>query len=151
MARLGTSRSLGRSSSLLAEVLVHALPNCIFIKSRLSIFILISPPSLGIGLALAKLCHSHGARVLVGDLKLVPEAQKFVDSTPGSEVAFQKCDVSSWASLHELITTSVRQFGIVPDVYVPCAGVFEPPWSNFWDDTEKETYKVCLSSSLVFR
>ncbi len=22
----------------------------------------------------------------------------------------------------------------MPDIYVPSAGVFEPPWSNFWDD-----------------
>lgn len=30
----------------------------------------------------------------------------------------------------------------MPDVYVPCAGVFEPPWSNFWDDNEDEVYQM---------
>jgi hypothetical protein len=32
----------------------------------------------------------------------------------------------------------VKQFGSVPDMYAPVAGVFEPLWSNFWDDAEDE-------------
>ncbi|KAK0307004.1 hypothetical protein LTR91_014586 [Friedmanniomyces endolithicus] len=96
----------------------------------------------GIGLALVKLCHSKGARVLVGDLKLTKEAEEYISQTSGHKVAFAKCDVSSWRSLHDLITASVHKFGDVPDVYVPCAGVFEPRWSNFWDDTDEEDYKL---------
>jgi hypothetical protein len=41
-----------------------------------------------------------------------------------------------------LIKISENKFGDVPDVYVAGAGVFEPSWSNFWDDTEDESYKT---------
>ena len=29
----------------------------------------------------------------------------------------------------------------MPDFYGICAGLFEPPFSNFWDDTESDGYK----------
>ena len=92
----------------------------------------------GIGLALAKLAHSKSARVIIGDLKLIPEAQSFVDSASPSSVVFVPCDVSKWSDLSNLITQSLKHFGAVPDVYSPVAGVYEPSWSNFWDDTETE-------------
>jgi NAD(P)-dependent dehydrogenase (short-subunit alcohol dehydrogenase family) len=76
--------------------------------------------------------------VLIGDLKLTTEADEFIKQTGGS-VSFTQCDVSDWKALRRLITTSVEVFGEVPDVYCPCAGIFEPPWSNFWDDTEESS------------
>lgn len=96
----------------------------------------------GIGLSFAKQFHAKGGRVLIGDLKLTPEAEAFLHATeasprPGS-VVFQACDVTRWQDLRALISASVRELGDVPDVYCPCAGVFEPPWSNFWDDAEDE-------------
>jgi len=94
----------------------------------------------GIGFAFAHVCHQKGARVLIGDLKMVKEVEDYVSSK--ADIAFEHCDVSAWSSLKNLITTSVRRFGDVPDVYVPCAGIFEPPWSNFWDDGEAEAYKT---------
>jgi NAD(P)-dependent dehydrogenase (short-subunit alcohol dehydrogenase family) len=99
---------------------------------------------VGIGLAFVKLCHSKNAKVLIGDLKLTEEAQAFVKANGDATVAFVECDVTNWASLKNLITESVKVFGSVPDVYVPCAGVFEPPWSNFWDDSEDDagSYKM---------
>lgn len=84
----------------------------------------------GIGLALARQCHERGVKVLIGDLKLVPEAEQFISQIPNGEVVNCHCDVTSWKSLHDLITTSVEKLGDVPDVYVASAGVFEPPWSN---------------------
>lgn len=98
----------------------------------------------GIGFAFARQFHAQGGRVLIGDLKLTPDAETFLHATeassrPGS-VVFQKCDVTNWQDLRALISASVREFGEVPDVYCPCAGVFEPPWSNFWDDAEDERY-----------
>ncbi|KAK5121266.1 hypothetical protein LTR85_005432 [Meristemomyces frigidus] len=96
----------------------------------------------GIGFAFAKLCHSRGARVLIGDLKLVAEAEQYVSQESEADVFFEHCDVTSWTSLHNLISASVRKFGNVPDIYAPVAGVFEPPWSNFWDDNEAEEYKM---------
>lgn len=105
--------------------------------------LLITGGGSGIGLAFAKLFNSKGGRVLIGDLKLTSAAEDFLHATevdsPGS-VVFRTCDVTDWKSLHALISASVQEFGEVPDVYCPCAGIFEPPWSNFWDDTEEEGY-----------
>lgn len=105
--------------------------------------LLITGGGSGIGLAFAKLFHSKGGRVLIGDLKLTSAAEDFLHTTevdsPGS-VVFRTCDVTDWKSLHALISASVQDFGEVPDVYCPCAGIFEPAWSNFWDDTEEEGY-----------
>ncbi|KAF3763616.1 NAD(P)-binding protein [Cryphonectria parasitica EP155] len=104
--------------------------------------LLITGGGSGIGLALARQFHARGGRVLLGDLKLTPAAEQFLHTTevdrPGSAV-FRRCDVTRWqgeSSLHALISASVLEFGDVPDVYCPCAGIFEPPWSNFWDDEE---------------
>jgi NAD(P)-dependent dehydrogenase (short-subunit alcohol dehydrogenase family) len=73
----------------------------------------------GIGFALAKLCHTKGARVLIGDLKLTKEAEDYISKASSSEIVFEKCDVTSWDDLHNLISVSVKKFGAVPDVYAP--------------------------------
>ena len=96
----------------------------------------------GIGFALARACHKKGARVLIGDLKLTSEAKEYVDSVRSEELAFEKCDVTSWDDLHNLISVSVKKFGEVPDVYAPIAGIYEPSWSNFWDDETDGSYKT---------
>lgn len=106
--------------------------------------LLITGGGSGIGLSFAKQFHSQGGRVLIGDLKLTAAAETFLHATeassrPGS-VVFLRCDVTNWADLRAFVSASVKEFGDVPDVYCPCAGVFEPPWSNFWDDTEDEDY-----------
>ena len=67
----------------------------------------------GIGFAFAKACHAKGARVLIGDLKLTSEAEEYVSKASKSEFGFQKCDVSSWDDLHNLISASVELFGQV--------------------------------------
>jgi NAD(P)-dependent dehydrogenase (short-subunit alcohol dehydrogenase family) len=91
----------------------------------------------GIGLALSQQCHAKGAKVLIGDLTLRPEAQKFVDEA-GDKVVFTKCDVTQWKDLKNLVDVSLEKFGEVPDVYCPVAGIFEPKWSNLWDDNEDD-------------
>ena len=95
----------------------------------------------GIGLALCQLAIQKGARgVLIGDLKLTPDAERLTHDHPKS-VFFAKCDVTKWADLENLIPASKKHFdGAVPDIYAPIAGVFEPPWSNFWTDPEPERY-----------
>ncbi len=103
--------------------------------------VLVTGGGSGIGLAFARLCHAQGARVLIGDLKLTPEADEFVRSA-SKEVVFERCDVTDWASLRNLVSASLTAFGEVPDVYAPVAGVLDPSWSNFWDDTESDTYKT---------
>lgn len=67
----------------------------------------------GIGFAFAKACHLKGARVLIGDLKLTSDAEEYISKSSNSEVRFQKCDVSSWDDLHDLISASVEKFGQV--------------------------------------
>jgi len=106
--------------------------------------VLITGGGSGIGLELAKQCHKVGAKVIVGDLRLTPEAEEWSSSLSQDTFYFQKCSVDDWKSLHALITSSVKHFGSVPDVYAPVAGVFEPLWSNFWDDSEDDigTYKT---------
>ncbi|KAG5299118.1 NAD-dependent 15-hydroxyprostaglandin dehydrogenase [Histoplasma capsulatum] len=112
----------------------------------------------GIGLAFVKYALSLDARVLIGDLSLTTDAEKLIaqqnkdsDKRNGSggggggdavchsvSVAFIPCDVAKWDQLQNLIDKAKEVFGDVPDVYVPCAGIFEPPRSNFWLDREQE-------------
>lgn len=100
--------------------------------------LLVTGGGSGIGLALCVLALSRGAKgIVIGDLKLQPEAEELVSENPKT-VIFAKCDVTKWADLKNLVTVSEKEFGDVPDIYAPIAGVFEPTWSNFWNDTEDE-------------
>jgi len=78
----------------------------------------------GINLAFVRLCAHGGARVLIADLKLSPEAEDLIQNTTG--VIFEKCDVSNWADLRKLVEVTEKKFGDVPDIFVAGAGVFEP-------------------------
>lgn len=49
---------------------------------------------------------------MIGDLKLTSEAEEYVGASNG-DIVFQKCDVSLWDDLHNLITASVEKFGQV--------------------------------------
>ncbi|KAK1144817.1 hypothetical protein N8T08_004829 [Aspergillus melleus] len=91
----------------------------------------------GIGLELAKLVLSKGAKVLIADLRLTPEAESLVDE---KTVIYVPTDVAKWPQLENIVVVSKEVLGDVPDVYVAGAAVFEPTWSNFWDDTEAESY-----------
>ena len=104
--------------------------------------VLVTGGGSGIGLAFVHRCIEANARVLIGDLKLTAEAQEYLDSQSKDKVVFESCDVTSWKSLHDLITASIKAFGDVPDVYAPVAGVLDPSWSNFWDDSEDDFYKT---------
>ncbi|CRG86918.1 Putative hydrolase Mb2248c [Talaromyces islandicus] len=92
----------------------------------------------GIGLELAKLVLAKSAKVLIADLRLTPEAESLVD---GKTAIYVKTDVANWSELENIVTVSKNVLGDVPDVYVAGAAVFEPEWSNFWDDTETESYR----------
>jgi NAD(P)-dependent dehydrogenase (short-subunit alcohol dehydrogenase family) len=86
----------------------------------------------GINLSFAKLAVAQGARVIVADLKLTDEGEKFMKGEGAKAAVFTKCDVTRRADLENLITVSEKEFGDVPDIYIAGAGVFEPSWSNFW-------------------
>jgi len=56
-------------------------------------------------------------------------------------VVFKKTDVTNWVELNNLFTFTEKEFG-TPDIVCPAAGIFEPKWSNFWNDTEEQGYKT---------
>jgi NAD(P)-dependent dehydrogenase (short-subunit alcohol dehydrogenase family) len=77
---------------------------------------------IGIGLAFAKLAYERGAKVILGDLSLRPEAIDLVKKG----VVFEKCDVTKWSDLENLVKVSEQKFGDVPDIYHANAGVLDP-------------------------
>jgi 3-hydroxybutyrate dehydrogenase len=87
----------------------------------------------GINLEFARLLLHRGANVVFADLSLRPEAQDLVsahqDETP--KAFFQKTDVRDWTQLSQIFEVAKQQFGAV-DIVCPGAGVYEPPFSNFW-------------------
>jgi len=84
----------------------------------------------GICLAFTTLLLSKSCKVLIVDLTLTPDAEKLVQENKG-KVAFKKTDVTNWAQLREAFETAISEFGSL-DIVCPGAGIFEPPWSNFW-------------------
>jgi hypothetical protein len=64
--------------------------------------------------------------MVVGDLKLTPEAQNFVSSLGPDRIIFQPCEVTKWNQLQQLVSTSEEKYGDVPDVWIAGAGIFEP-------------------------
>lgn len=107
------------------------------LKSKI---VLVTGGGSGINLSFVKLAVQREARgVIIGDLKLTPEAEKFVQAS-STNVIFTKCDVTRRKDLENLVKVAADEFGDVPDVYVAGAGVFEPAWSNWWNDTEEDRY-----------
>lgn len=101
--------------------------------------VLVTGGGSGINLSFVKLVLKAGAKgIVVADLRLTEEAQKLVDDN--KNVVFQQCDVTKRQDLEKLIQSSIEAFNDVPDVYIAGAGVFEPAWSNWWDDTEDDRY-----------
>ncbi|PYH48872.1 putative amino acid transporter [Aspergillus saccharolyticus JOP 1030-1] len=96
---------------------------------------LVTGAGSGINLAFAKLLLENGCNVLIADLGLRPEAQSLVDqySAPGKgpRAVFQKTDVTDWKQLEQMFEVAEKEFGEV-DIVCPGAGIYEPPWTNFW-------------------
>lgn len=80
----------------------------------------------GINLSFAQFAVQAGARVIVADLKLTSDGEKFMSGEGAKAARFVKCDVSKRADLENLVTASQKEFGDVPDIYIAGAGVFEP-------------------------
>ncbi|KAK3710342.1 hypothetical protein LTR37_010408 [Vermiconidia calcicola] len=96
--------------------------------------------TIRICLAFVRRAVDLGAKVVIADLHLTTVAQQMVDSD--SNVVFQKTDVTKWDELQRLVTVANETFGSTPDVYIAGAGVFEPPWTSFWHDSEEEHYAL---------
>ena len=63
------------------------------------------------------------ALVLIGDLRLTPEAEKFAQSP--QNVHLIKFDVTNWKDFHSLVAIAEEKYGHVPGVYVVGAGILE--------------------------
>jgi NAD(P)-dependent dehydrogenase (short-subunit alcohol dehydrogenase family) len=95
---------------------------------------------IGIGLALTKQSHNVGAKILVADLKTTTEFDTFAAGK--DNIVYVQADVTQWADFTKIFEASEQKWNDVPDAYGICAGVFDPPFSNFWDDPEQdEGYK----------
>jgi len=97
---------------------------------------LITGAGSGVNFCFASLLLSRGCSVLIADLALRPEAQKLVEQYSSAtsslpRAIFQETDVTDWKQLERALDVCIREFGGV-DIVGPGAGVFEPPWSNFW-------------------
>lgn len=70
--------------------------------------------------------------MVFADLALRPEAEAVVKKyQTNPKAVFQKTDVTSWTQLEAMFKAAIDNFGSV-DIVCPGAGVFEPPFSNFW-------------------
>ncbi|KAF1931923.1 NAD(P)-binding protein [Didymella exigua CBS 183.55] len=86
----------------------------------------------GINYCFAKLLLEHGCNVLIADLSLRPEAQALIDTyTSSPRAVFQETDVTDWAALEHMFAVAAQAFGDI-DIVCPGAGIYDPPWSNFW-------------------
>jgi len=112
--------------------------------------------STGIGAATVKLLHSHGAKVIFGDVN-VAAAEETVTATSAETVHFQKCDASSYKDNLALFKTALDKYGRV-DHAIANAGLIEQGnWFNpkaGLDGVEKEpsvaTLEVNLKGVLYF-
>lgn len=99
---------------------------------------------LGISLAFSRFLLEKGCSVIIGDLRLSAEAETLLQEFPhpssdGKPSAiFQKTNVVSWPQLTSLWDTAVKEFSTI-DIVVPGAGVYDPPWSNFWQPPNTQT------------
>ncbi|CAK7244581.1 MAG: hypothetical protein STHCBS139747_006125 [Sporothrix thermara] len=94
----------------------------------------------GINLAFAKQAVTQGARVIMADIQMTDDAKAFAAANEKNAL-FVRTDVTKRAELENTVVQAEKAFGDVPDVYIAGAGVFEPDWSSFWDDTEEDGYK----------
>lgn len=100
--------------------------------------LLLTGGASGIGLSTTKQAHALGARVLIADLKTTPDYDKWAASVLASTVHYVKTDVTSWPALRNLFTECEKKWADVPDAYAICAGLFDPPFTNFWQDPEED-------------
>lgn len=127
-----TNRSTARSCSLPEAHQVLIFGPKISLNTNLQ--------ETGIGLELTKQAHTIGAKVLVADLKTTSDFDTFVRGK--ENILYIQSDVTRWSDFTKLFNACEEKWNDVPDAYGICAGLFDPPFSNFWQDPEQdEGYK----------
>ncbi|KAK5945411.1 hypothetical protein PMZ80_002616 [Knufia obscura] len=92
----------------------------------------------GINLEFVRILLQNGCNVVIGDLTLRPEAEELIKEHTGNPKAlFHKTNVASWDNLYTLFKTAETEFGTF-DIVCPGAGIFEPPFSGFWNPPGSE-------------
>lgn len=90
----------------------------------------------GIGLSVTKQAYELGAKILVADLKTTSDFDAFAAGK--SNILYVQADVSHWPDFAKIFDACEKKWNDVPDAYGICAGLFDPPFSNFWQDPEQE-------------
>jgi len=62
---------------------------------------------------------------------------------------FHKTDVSDWGQLEDVFKVCETEFGSVPDIVVPGAGVYEPSFNGFWDDVDERSHYQLFDINLL--
>ncbi|KAG5750448.1 hypothetical protein H9Q72_011815 [Fusarium xylarioides] len=84
----------------------------------------------GICYHFSKVLLERGCNVVMADLALRPEASELLKAFP-SQALYQPTDVTKWDQLDHAFEVAKKEFGGY-DIVCPGAGVYDPPFSNFW-------------------
>ncbi|KAF5686185.1 15-hydroxyprostaglandin dehydrogenase [Fusarium denticulatum] len=84
----------------------------------------------GICYHFSKVLLERGCNVVMADLTLRPEASELLKAFP-SQALYQLTDVTKWDQLDHAFEVAKKEFGGY-DIVCPGAGVYDPPFSNFW-------------------
>jgi NAD(P)-dependent dehydrogenase (short-subunit alcohol dehydrogenase family) len=101
-------------------------------------------------LAFARLLLENGCSVIIGDLKLTTGGENLISEFPypssdGKPFAvFHTTNVASWPQLTSLWKKALEIFPTI-NIVIPGAGLYDPPWSSFWQPPRTETNRVSLS------
>lgn len=107
--------------------------------------VIITGGASGIGAAAARLFHSLGAKVVVGDLD--ERLGNSLAAELGSNLVFQRCDVTQWSDLYGLFETANSNFGRI-DIVLANAGV--PEIEQVFDDkVDKDTGRLLEPKYIV--
>lgn len=96
--------------------------------------------------------YKAGCNVLIADLGLHKDADAWLASIKGQsgpKILFHRTDVTDWNQLEAVFDVFEKEFGSVPDIVVPGAGVYEPSFNGFWDDNDEGSHYKLLDINLL--